>query len=337
MEACIQQFLQSLKRLGFFGEEILGRYKWQKGVLRMNYWIIIGEGGGYEEVKKLRPASSKQDETNRDPNALNRRVLLQDDITFTVGGGETPRLFVNGQPAEAPDVFLLWGHFNERQEGINDCLLRLGAKSVNPIEGKRIACSKLKTAAVLDSASFPQAKTMAVGRDTDPALIEKELGIPVVVKPSDGAQGEGVQLIKTRQALEALLKTLPERTTDVTLAQEYIAASRGRDVRVTVIDHKFRFAIIRMAGNPEEFRSNIHRGGHYSDYDLDPDTIAMCERISRLCNLRICGIDLLLTGSGYVVGEVNCTPGMPEEYTASEAFKTAMKEVIRSTLQQEQR
>lgn len=303
----------------------------------MKYWVIIGEGGGYEEVKKVRGASSRKNTENKDPNALERTVLLQDDITFTLGGGEKPGLFVNGREEEAPDLFLLWGHFNEQQEGINDCLISMGARSVNPIEGKRIVCSKMKTAAVLQSASIPQAKTMVIGQNTDPALIEKEMGLPVVVKPSDGAQGEGVQLIETREALEAFLRTLPERQTSVTLAQEYISTSKGRDIRVIVINHKCRMARMRVSGNPEEFRSNIHRGGHYEECSLDRKTIEMCEEISRLCGLRICGIDLLVTKDGYVVGEVNCTPGMPEQYSGSEDFRKAMLEAVHSTLHQEQR
>lgn len=300
----------------------------------MKYWVIIGEGGGYEQVKKLRTAEKKPSEQQASPKQLERRVILQDEISYTRGGGGKPKLFVDGKEEEAPDVFLLWGHFNEEQEGINDCLLSLGAKSVNPIEGKRIVCSKLKTSMVLDQAGIPQAKTMVVGRGTDAEMIIRELGIPVVVKPSDGAQGEGVRLVETKEELETVLQSLPEKRNGVTLAQQYISTSRGRDVRVHVIDHKYRLSRMRVSGDPSEFRSNIHAGGRYERFDIDEKTAAMCEKISRITGLRICGIDLLLAEEGFVVGEVNCTPGMPEEFTSSEEFRTIMNDLIQGTLKE---
>jgi len=298
----------------------------------MKYWVIIGEGGGYEEVKKLRATDQNKEKSAGEQGELERRVLLQDEISFTQGGKGKQKIFVNGKEEEAPDLFMLWGHYNEMQEGINDTLLAMGAKSVNPIEGKRIVCSKLKTASVLDRAGIPQARTMIVGPGTDPDFIISELGLPVVVKPSDGAQGQGVLLMETKEALSEFLAALPQKLNGVTLAQQFISTSRGRDVRVYVIDHKYRFSIMRIAGRPEEFRSNIHAGGRLEVYPIDEKTQKMCEKVSRVTGLRVCGIDLLLTENGYVVGEVNCTPGMPDEFTSTDEFRRIMKNLVMDTL-----
>lgn len=95
-----------------------------------------------------------------------------------------------------------------------------------------------------------------------------------------------------------------------------------------MIDYKVANVICRVSDEPDEFRSNVHLGGHCEDFVLDEDTVGMCERVAKLIGLRLCGIDLLNTGSGYVVCEVNCTPGMAPEFLKSEDFKQIMHKLI---------
>ena len=91
---------------------------------------------------------------------------------------------------------------------------------------------------------------------------------------------------------------------------------------------------MRQAGDAEEFRSNVHKGGSVKLYPIDEATQKMCEKVSELCGLRLCGIDLLITEDGYVVGEVNCTPGMSVIDTNSDMFRTTMQGLILNTLKQ---
>lgn len=289
----------------------------------MNYWVIVGEGGGFDEVKNI-----KSNSATPQSGAVNKITVRMDDISFTTGGDGKTKIFLSGEEAEAPDVFMLWGHYNEVFEGISRRLISLGAKSLNDIDAKRIVCSKLSTALVLEQAGIPQAKTMTVTSRTSPESIAECVGLPAVLKPSDGAQGDGVVLLNTVDEIAGYLSKLPEGCGRAYLAQEYIAAAKGRDVRVTVINYKVENVIMRVADNPDEFRSNVHLGGHVVEASLSPEVIAMCEKIARVCGLRLCGIDLLETGSGYVVGEVNCTPGMSPEFLKSDKFKQAMRSLI---------
>ncbi|MBQ4239191.1 MAG: RimK family alpha-L-glutamate ligase, partial [Ruminococcus sp.] len=236
--------------------------------------------------------------------------------------------FLCGEEAAPPDVFMLWGHYNEVFEGISRRLTALGARSINDIDAKRVVCSKLSTALVLEQAGIPQAKTMLVTSATPAELVVKTIGLPAVLKPSDGAQGAGVVLLHTEEEIAQYLSELPECDGRAVLAQEYIAAAKGKDIRVTMIDYQVGNVIQRVADNPDEFRSNVHLGGHVQDYELDEDTIRLCERIARVVGLRLCGIDLLETGDGYVVGEVNCTPGMAPSFLNSERFRQLMHALI---------
>ena len=54
----------------------------------------------------------------------------------------------------------------------------------------------------------------------------------------------------------------------------------------------------------------------------------MCEKVAKVCGLRLCGIDLLQTENGYVVGEVNCTPGMDSEFMKSDRFKQILHDLV---------
>lgn len=289
----------------------------------MNYWIIVGEGGGYEEVKKV-----KSGKGGSRSGGVQRTTMLMDDLTFTMGEDGKTKLFVRGEETAPPDVFMLWGHYNEVFEGISERLISLGARSINDINGKRIVCSKLLTSLLLEKENLPQAKTMIVTHSTPARLVADTVGLPAVLKPSDGAQGSGVVLLHTEEEIAAYLAEIPEGSGRSVLAQEYIAASKGTDTRVCMVDYKMLYAIQRMAGNPDEFRSNVHLGGSYRFVELDAAAVELCERVAKAVGLRICGIDLLTTGDGYVVGEVNCTPGMPDEIMQEDSFKQAMYRLI---------
>ena len=289
----------------------------------MNYWVIVGEGGGFEEIKSVRSGSS-----GAQTGGINKTTVRMDDVSFTMGGDGKIKVFLCGEEAAPPDVFMLWGHYNEVFEGISRRLTALGARSINDIDAKRVVCSKLSTALVLEQAGIPQAKTMLVTSATPAELVVKTIGLPAVLKPSDGAQGAGVVLLHTEEEIAQYLSELPECDGRAVLAQEYIAAAKGKDIRVTMIDYQVGNVIQRVADNPDEFRSNVHLGGHIREYELDEDTVRLCERIARVVGLRLCGIDLLETGDGYVVGEVNCTPGMAPAFLNSEKFRQLMHALI---------
>ena len=289
----------------------------------MNHWVIVGEGGGFEEVKKVNTGKN-----NVLPDGIVRTTMRMDDLAFTMGSDGQTKLFVCGEETAPPDVFLLWGHYNEVFEGISERLISLGARSINDIGAKRIVCSKLLTALLLEKENIPQAKTMTVTKYTPAKLVSESVGLPAVLKPSDGAQGSGVVLLNTEEEIADYLAALPDGGVKSVLAQEYIATSRGTDIRVVMFDGQVLYARRRVSNCPGEFRSNIHLGGHYEDYELTPGGEELCRKVAKAVGLRLCGIDLLQTADGYVVGEVNCTPGMPPQITRSDAFKQAMYRLI---------
>ena len=47
----------------------------------MEYWVIVGEGGGFEEVKSVKSGSS-----GAQTGGINKTTVRADDVTFTMGG-----------------------------------------------------------------------------------------------------------------------------------------------------------------------------------------------------------------------------------------------------------
>ena len=90
----------------------------------MNYWVIVGEGGGFEEVKSIKSNSAAQ------TSEIVKTTVRMDDISFTTGGDGKTKIFICGEEVIKPDVFMLWGHYNEVFEGISRRLTSLGAKVI---------------------------------------------------------------------------------------------------------------------------------------------------------------------------------------------------------------
>ncbi len=272
----------------------------------MKIWIITGAIADHESWVKMleggKPLLQKY--------GIEIELFRRFDITYTVGDEKGRKLFANGVETTPPDRFLLYGAYDAILEGIEETLTDMGAISVNPIEAKRTALSKLKTAQMLAHHNVRQAKTMLVFRDTPSDIIIKEVGLPCVLKPDTGFGGQGVTLIHDEEELKKYLETIPEKNHDLILAQSFVATSKGRDLRALMVNGKIYGAFVRQAESPEEFRSNVHQGGHYEDYEITPEIEELCTKVAKISGLGVCGLDLLFGEDGFLIGEINDSPGM---------------------------
>ncbi|HVC38096.1 MAG TPA: 30S ribosomal protein S6--L-glutamate ligase, partial [Gammaproteobacteria bacterium] len=83
--------------------------------------------------------------------------------------------------------------------------------------------------------------------------------VPLIIKLTEGSQGQGVVLAETRHAAESVIDAF--RGLDAHfLVQEFIKESRGTDIRCFVIGNKVVASMKRKA-RKGEFRANLHRGG----------------------------------------------------------------------------
>jgi ribosomal protein S6--L-glutamate ligase len=93
------------------------------------------------------------------------------------------------------------------------------------------------------------------------------------------------------------------------LIQEFIAESKGRDIRALVVGDRVVGAMRRTAQG-DEFRSNVHRGGSVEAVTLDAEYERTAVRAAQIMGLRVAGVDMLEGNAGPLVMEVNSSPGL---------------------------
>jgi ribosomal protein S6--L-glutamate ligase len=168
---------------------------------------------------------------------------------------------------------------------------------------------KLRSLQILSRHQIGIPKTTFVRdkRDVLPA-IERVGGAPVVIKLLEGTQGIGVLLAESVESAAAIIEMLQSQKQSV-LIQKFVAESKGRDIRAFVVGDQVVGAMRRIAQG-QEFRSNVHRGGHTEPVNLDESYRETAVRAAQIMGLRVAGVDLLEGKSGPQVMEVNSSPGL---------------------------
>lgn len=143
--------------------------------------------------------------------------------------------------------------------------------------------------------------------DTDD-LIEMVGGAPLIVKLLEGTQGTGVILAESNKAAEGVINAIKSLKANL-LVQEYIAESKGKDIRCFVIDNKVIASIQRQA-QAGEFRANIHKGGSASYIKITAEERKMALLAAKTLGLAVAGVDIIRSEKGPLLLEVNSSPGL---------------------------
>ena len=186
---------------------------------------------------------------------------------------------------------------------------QLGIWTANTGQGILQSRDKLNASQILARNRIPVPKTVYVRDILDvEQAIETVGGLPVVVKVTQGTQGDGVFLRHTAFEVRNLVQGLLMTGKSV-LVQEYIAESHGKDIRALVVGDKV-VACMRRRARGREFRSNFHLNGTVEPVELDPAFEEVACRAARVLGLRVAGVDLLESVHGPLVLEVNSSPGL---------------------------
>ena len=179
----------------------------------------------------------------------------------------------------------------------------------NTANGIANSRDKLRATQILSRHDIGMPATTFV-RDRADVLPAIELvgGAPVVIKLLEGTQGIGVILAPDTKVAEAIIETLQSTKQNV-LIQQFIAESKGRDIRALVVGDRVVGAMRRTAQG-EEFRSNVHRGGSVEAVELSPEYERTAVRAAQIMGLRVAGVDMLEGNDGPLVMEVNSSPGL---------------------------
>jgi [lysine-biosynthesis-protein LysW]--L-2-aminoadipate ligase len=181
-----------------------------------------------------------------------------------------------------------------------------GVPTVNTHAVAEVCGNKLLTSTALVRDGVPTPRT-AVAFTPEAALAAiEELGYPVVLKPPIGSWGRLLAKVNDRDAAEALLEhkeILGSFHHSTYYIQEYVAKP-GRDIRAFVVGDETICAIYRHS---QHWITNTARGGQSSNCPVTPELDAICRAAARAVGGGVLAIDLVETGAGLLVIEVNYT------------------------------
>lgn len=189
-----------------------------------------------------------------------------------------------------------------------EALERAGARSINGCRGLLRLRHKFTALNELASAGLPVPDTIMLHSPSEIAPAVKQLGgYPMVLKFVRGSQGVGVIFAPDAATVTSVVEAMNLVQYDVML-QRFYPQARERDQRILVINGEPRWAVIRQAA-PGAFRANFHRGGSAKAVELEATATDLARRAAACFELGLAGVDLIESEHGWLVLEVNGSPG----------------------------
>lgn len=220
-------------------------------------------------------------------------------------------IYYSGRKVKPPDVIIPRIGATLTNYGIS--VVRqfeiLGTNVLNSADSISRSRDKMRALQILAAEGIHIPKTV-MARNPNQLVRALQLtdGPPAILKLIEGTQGIGVILSETKQSFESTLDTLWNLGQDI-LIQQFIADSKGRDIRAFVINGKVVAAMKREAA-AEEFRANIHRGGTGKIVVLTSIQEETAVRATEILGLGIAGVDFFDTPGEPIIIELNSSPGL---------------------------
>ena len=146
----------------------------------------------------------------------------------------------------------------------------------------------------------------------------KDLNLPMVTKITNGSQGKGVEIQKTKMDLEKYLKKNKEETI---IFQKFV--ENEGDYRVFIIEQDIIYSIKRKSkDDKKEFRNNQSLGGTSEKSEIPKEAMDIAKKASKVMAFDISGVDLIKekgTNNWYVL-EVNSAPQFDWEEKGKESI-----------------
>lgn len=219
-----------------------------------------------------------------------------------------------GEFQELPDFVVFW----DKDVPLARRFERAGVRTYNSARTIEICDNKILTAEALHGrvntpkTLFAPKTFLNVGYTNTDFLrtAAQTLGFPLIIKEAFGSFGREVYLAATLAEAEKIVEQIGGKDF---LMQEFIATSRGRDIRVNVVGGQVVSAMLRS--NENDFRSNISGGGKAENYVLTAAQAQAAIAASEAVGADFAGVDILFGKDGEpLVCEVNSNPHFKSSY-----------------------
>ena len=244
---------------------------------------------------------------------VNLYKLLSDafkkrDVTLEIKRAENISLEVGKPIVSKPDFAIFWDkdiYLAERLES-NGIRLFNNSRAVNLCDNKILMYQELAKNGIIIPRTFIAPKTFEglnySKRDFLNNII-KEIGWPIVIKEAYGSFGEQVYLANNMEEANKIIDRLGYKDF---LIQEFIASSKGKDIRINVVGNKAAASMLRE--NKNDFRSNISNGGNGTNYSPKQEYINLAIKAKQALGLDFAGVDVMFGENGPIICEINSNP-----------------------------
>lgn len=238
------------------------------------------------------------------------KIVTPDQFDLIVSKENTQSILLEGKVSPLPDFILprLGSSTTYFTLAILRHLERLGVFVCNKANSIEKVKDKLRLHQLLAESHLPTPKTMLVRFPVSADLVQQELGFPLIIKNITGNRGNGIYLCESKaqfvDIMELLFSINPQANI---ILQEFIAYSRGRDLRVFVIGGKPIGCMLRTSQT--SFKANFSRGAQVENFPLSDEIIRLSTETTKLVGLDVTGVDLLFDKDGLKICEANSSPG----------------------------
>ena len=207
-----------------------------------------------------------------------------------------------------PDFAIFWDkdiYLAERLEN-NGVRLFNSKRAVMLCDNKILMYQALAEAGIKIPKTYIAPKTFeGLGYNNDLFLkqVAQEIDYPMVIKEAYGSFGEQVYLANNEKEAKDIIASIGYKDF---LLQEYIASSKGRDIRINIVGDNAIVSMLRE--NKDDFRSNISSGGTGKEYRPEQSYIDLAIKASKALGLDFAGVDVMFGEDGPIICEINSNP-----------------------------
>ena len=269
----------------------------------MNCWLIVNTFMESEKFKNLYKLLF---------DAFDKR-----GVSLTIKRAQDISLEVGKEIKEKPDFAIFWDkdiYLAERLEAQGIRLFN-SSRAINLCDNKILMYQELIKHQIRIPRTLVAPKTFEGLGYKDLAFVKeagKELGWPLVIKEAYGSFGEQVYLANDMDEAEKIITAIGYHDF---LMQEFIASSKGKDVRINVIGEQVIASMLRE--NKNDFRSNISNGGKGVNFSPNQDYIDLAIKTVKALGLDFAGVDVLFGEDGPIICEVNSNPQFASTLSAT--------------------
>lgn len=230
------------------------------------------------------------------------------DVSLEIKTAEDISLEVNKPIENKPDFAIFWDkdiYLAKRLEQ-NGIRLFNNSAAVELCDNKILMYQELVKNNIRIPRTFIAPKTFEGLGYNKLSFLDKvieEIGFPIVIKEAYGSFGEQVYLASDKESAKSIIKRIGYKDF---LMQEFIASSKGRDIRINVVGDKAVASMLRE--NKNDFRSNISSGGNGINYEPKQEYIDLAIKAAKALGLSFAGVDVMFGEDGPIICEVNSNP-----------------------------